>query len=264
MRDLILSRLNDIARQEDVVILYACESGSRGWRFSSADSDYDVRFLYLRRLGSYLSIHAARDVIEPPIAEGLDILGWDFRKALQLLQKSNARLLEWMSSPIVYAPAHDVVRDLWRLAPGYFSPLTCAKYYHRGACHYFSSAIAGDRLHVKAMFYALRMTLAVIWIEQTNTPIPMDFWIMAERLVASSEVRDAVQQLYEAKRQASERAQIAILPALQAYCTGEIQRLETVVPQLDHRAGPDAPLNQLFRRALGLDDDQLDKARAAV
>jgi predicted nucleotidyltransferase len=42
------------------------------------------------------------DTIEQPIDGLLDISGWDLRKALQLLRKSNPPLLEWFQSPIVY------------------------------------------------------------------------------------------------------------------------------------------------------------------
>ena len=46
----ILHRLSRIEEEEGIRIFYACESGSRAWGFPSRDSDYDVRFLYLRPL----------------------------------------------------------------------------------------------------------------------------------------------------------------------------------------------------------------------
>lgn len=56
VRDLILAKLQKIAIKEKVTILYAVESGSRGWGFESQDSDYDVRFIYMRPTDWYLSI----------------------------------------------------------------------------------------------------------------------------------------------------------------------------------------------------------------
>ena len=253
MREIIATKLDEIARTEDVTILYACESGSRGWRFSSVDSDYDVRFLYLRKIEKYLSIHPIRDVIELPISNQLDIVGWDFRKALQFLQRSNSRLLEWISSPIVYVQPHEVVHELWRLAPAYFSPLACGKHYYQTARHYFSLAVDDERMQVKAMFYALRTILAVNWIEKIGSPVPMDFWVSAERIIQSSEVREGIQQLYAAKSNTSEQAKVAMIPSLQSYCAQEIRRLEAIVPCFEHRIGPDEPLNRLFRQALWLD-----------
>lgn len=82
--------LQSIQEQETVRVLYACESGSRAWGFPSRDSDYDVRFIYVRPRDWYLSVDLERrDVIERPISDRLDVSGWDLRKALQLLRKSN-------------------------------------------------------------------------------------------------------------------------------------------------------------------------------
>ncbi len=49
-------RLEAIETAEGVTILYACESGSRAWGFASADSDFDMRFIYIRPRDWYLSI----------------------------------------------------------------------------------------------------------------------------------------------------------------------------------------------------------------
>lgn len=92
--DLIRAQLAFIETEENVRVVYACESGSRAWGFPSADSDYDVRFLYLHPRDWYLSVAEKRDVIERPISEGLDLNGWDLRKTLQLFRKSNPPLLE--------------------------------------------------------------------------------------------------------------------------------------------------------------------------
>jgi predicted nucleotidyltransferase len=98
MRDEIQTRLAAIESEHGVRVLYACESGSRGWGFASPDSDYDVRFIYAHPLPWYLSVEPQRDVIELPISGDLDINGWELRKALKLLKSGNAPLMEWWDS----------------------------------------------------------------------------------------------------------------------------------------------------------------------
>src|SRR5688572_25164319 len=88
-------RLDEIEQEHRVQVIFCCESGSRAWGFASTDSDYDVRFIYLQHLDWYMSIdlEERRDIIETPIEDVWDINGWDLRKALRLLRKSNPPLL---------------------------------------------------------------------------------------------------------------------------------------------------------------------------
>lgn len=125
----ILRELRGIEAEENVRILYACESGSRAWGFPSKDSDYDVRFVYLRRPEAYLSIFEQRDVIERPISELLDINGWDLKKGLTLFRKSNPPLLEWLQSPIRYEQNYTVADSIRKLSPLSFSPKSCIYHY---------------------------------------------------------------------------------------------------------------------------------------
>ena len=64
MKDIILRELKKIEEKENVKIIMAIESGSRAWGFASPDSDYDVRFIYVRKEEDYLKLEKTRDVIE--------------------------------------------------------------------------------------------------------------------------------------------------------------------------------------------------------
>lgn len=87
MRKKIQTQLRRIEEEENIKILLAVESGSRAWGFASPDSDYDVRFIYIRRMEDYLKLEKVRDVIELPMDDVLDMNGWDLQKTLRLLYK---------------------------------------------------------------------------------------------------------------------------------------------------------------------------------
>lgn len=87
----IMARLAAVETQEGVRILFACESGSRGWGLASPDSDYDVRFIFVRPARDYLRITAVRDVIEEVPGPVFDVNGWDLRKALGRRPKAMRR-----------------------------------------------------------------------------------------------------------------------------------------------------------------------------
>ena len=67
----------------------------------------------------YLKLDNIRDVIEWQLDEVFDISGWDIKKALQLLYKSNPTLFEWINSPIVYKETKEIL-ELRDIAKEYF------------------------------------------------------------------------------------------------------------------------------------------------
>ena len=102
MKTQIIDKLKRIEKENDVTVLYACESGSRAWGFDNAESDYDVRFIYKKnKLQEYLTLSDNDDVIEY-IGDNLDIVGWDIKKSLKLHYSGNPNLREWILSPIKY------------------------------------------------------------------------------------------------------------------------------------------------------------------
>ena len=132
----VCKALANIESERKVRVLYACESGSRAWGFASRDSDYDVRFVYVHVRDWYVSVDDRRDVIELPLADDLDISGWELRKALRLLKKSNPPLLEWLKSPIVYQSDPDFMAEFGELAAKFYSPRRCfAHYLHLSLIH---------------------------------------------------------------------------------------------------------------------------------
>lgn len=127
MRERIERKLKQIEHDYHARILLAVESGSRAWGFASPDSDYDVRFIYVRPDKDYLKLEGERDVIELPMDAELDISGWDLQKALKLLYRSNPTLFEWFSSPIVYLETEfadqfrEMMTDYFSAKPGLIS-----------------------------------------------------------------------------------------------------------------------------------------------
>jgi predicted nucleotidyltransferase len=189
VRDAIIQKLLDMEAREGIRLLYACESGSRAWGFASPDSDYDVRFIYARPTEWYLSVFPGRDVIELPVEGDLDINGWDIRKALELLRKSNPAPLEWLDSPIVYHQRPAALGPLVDLAAKAYNPLASVHHYLSMASHQRTILVsAGGVVRRKKYFYLLRALLAARWSLQHSGQPPMEF----SKLLAASAAPEAV------------------------------------------------------------------------
>lgn len=72
MIDQIKQKHNQISKDNNITIFYACESGSRAWGFPSPESDWDVRFIYIRNIDWYLSIKNKKNFFDFLITKKLD------------------------------------------------------------------------------------------------------------------------------------------------------------------------------------------------
>jgi predicted nucleotidyltransferase len=225
-------------------------------RGDSINSDFDVRFLYVRDRDWYLSINveAKRDVIERPITDDLDISGWDLRKALGLLRKSNPPLLEWLSSPIVYKQ-DDLLLDKFKaLAPTCYSATACTYHYLQMARGNYREYLKRDDVPVKKYFYVLRPLLAIRWIDEFSDVVPMEFGIMVDKLVTDAALRSEIVNLIERKKQGEELKREPKIAIINEYIEREIERLNS--KSIENRGEkPDIEmLNSAFREMLDIRD----------
>jgi predicted nucleotidyltransferase len=202
MKQKIHHKLQEIALEKGVELLAAVESGSRAWGFASPDSDYDIRFIYKHDLDYYLSLRQQADTIEFMTKDDLDGSGWDLRKTLLLLAKSNASLLEWLFSPIVYFENEVAMNKMRELALDCFSPVACLHHY-LGTTKNFMPLCQAEEVKLKNYFYALRTALAGKWIIENNTIPPVAFEALLP--LAPQNIQDKVASLLEIKKIKNEK-----------------------------------------------------------
>ncbi len=256
VREDILRRLAAVEENESVRILLAVESGSRAWGFASPNSDYDVRFIYVREADWYLSVDLEdkRDVIEYPIVDDIDLNGWDIRKALRLFLRSNPAFVEWIQSPIQYMVSGRFVHAARELLPSVYS---C----ERGIYHYRSMAktnyrgyLRADMVPLKKYFYALRPLLAVRWIETYRSAPPIEFQHLLPLLAGQDKLLADIHSLLERKKRSAERELAPPVRSLNTFIEDELARLEALSVEKTGQESAIAQLNTFFRTVL---DEQL-------
>lgn len=241
-------RLAKIEADEDVRILMAIESGSRAWGFPSPDSDYDVRFVYVRKRDWYLSLKPGRDVIEQPIVDEIDLNGWDIRKALGLLLKSNAVISEWIESPIRYRNDHPVVGALGNLADQVLDGRALAHHYanlgRNNADRWIDTE--GD-VPVKKYFYSLRPALAIRFLRKNpDQRPPMDLQALIDASDLSESLVADIDELVEAKKVTNEKSNATRKPAIDAFINDELQRASEVDGRSDQDDRLSARAEKIF------------------
>lgn len=220
----IHERLAGVERDHAVVIPLAVESGSRAWGFPSPDSDYDCRFVYVRRPEDYLSPWRKRDVIETPLDKVFDVNGWDLAKALQLLLKGNAALVEWLRSPIVYRKDVDFADrflDLAREAGN--RQRIFSHYLHLGERQrrvYFSDR---RRVKRKKVFHALHPAASLRWLRLRPDSVvpPMNLQEILSGCDMPSDVMHVIETLLVDKSRSNEMGEAPLDPTLGAFIDSE-------------------------------------------
>lgn len=248
MRDMIAEineKLDEIERTEGVRVLHAVESGSRAWGVASPDSDYDVRFIYVRPKNDYLRLDEPRDVIEWQLDEVLDINGWDLKKALRQFAKGNATLFEWSGSPIVYRTTEEWER-IKEISRQYFSEKAAVHHYYGTANSTLQGYLLGDTVRYKKYFYVLRPLFAAQYIEKYHTAPPVLFDDLL-KMDIPVDLRQAINELLEVKKRTTEGEENPQMPVIREFIQSETARQKEIADNLEDDHNRDwSALNSIF------------------
>lgn len=209
--------LRKIEEENDVKILLAVESGSRAWGFESKDSDWDVRFIYVHRPKWYFKVNKQPDVIERMYNNEVDMVGWELRKTLSLLKKSNTSMLEWLNSPKIYMIDADFAERIRQIESKYFNPTRAMYHYNHIYNKQNERYLQREDCNMKRFLYYLRGVLACRWIEQRKTLPPVVFEELVNAMVEDASIREAIRSLIEIKKSGTECSIAVVDQGLMAY-----------------------------------------------
>ena len=235
IEELILSKIREIEEKENIKVLHTIESGSRAWGFASPDSDYDVRFIYVRNKNFYLSLCENKDFIDWELNEVLDINGWDLKKALKHFYKSNATLFEWSNSPIVYYTTDEWKELYERTACKYFACKSALYHYYGTAKkNYYDYLyyLCEDMVNYKKYFYVLRPILACKWIEEKKCPPPVLFDELVNTVLEEN-MKAAVEDLLAKKVKMSESEKGPRVEMINKYIENKLEYYKSTLETME-------------------------------
>ena len=194
----------------------------------------------------YPPCEGVRDVIEQRLDETLDISGWDIKKALQLLHKSNPTVFEWCASPIVYMEREEF-GWLKELLPDYFSEKKSLFHYWHMAETNYREYLKGEEVRVKKYFYVLRPLMAAKWILDKKSAPPMLF----DDLVAAEleeDLRPELTRLLELKKTLPEMGMAPKIQILNDYIERVMPEIKSIAERVEDTSPDWTALNALFLR----------------
>jgi len=244
--------LKKIENKKGVRILYACETGSRAWGFPSPDSDYDIRFVYMHTRDWYLGLSQRKDTIE--IMDGdLDIAGWDLKKCLMLLQKSNAPLIERFQSPVEYYATPGFKEEFKKLVESYYSPIAVFYHHHSLAKKFWEELKEKEEYKLKSVFYLVRSLLSCNWILEDNAVLPMDIFGLMKYV--SEKQKEKLNELIALKATVGEKHLYPQDKILNEWITDWLEKAEVGKGKLQPNKNDMGQLNQFFLKMLYATDN---------
>lgn len=250
----ITTRLAEVAAERAITIRHANESGSRAWGLASTDSDYDVRFVYQHPKEWYLRLDQPKDMIGPimELDGELDLVGWDLRKVLGHIAGSNAGVIEWLYSPVVYHLEDEFLARLRRLATSYFNAPKVAAHY-LGIAR--SAELAGfdpdtGDWNLKKYFYYLRPILAASYVIHENRNPPVAFSELQDR-IPDKEIRTVLDELIAHKATVGEGHRMMIPRPLITHFSALRESTTRMLEGIPRRTTDRAEADALFRELIG-------------
>ncbi|MBQ3033117.1 MAG: nucleotidyltransferase domain-containing protein, partial [Deferribacterales bacterium] len=224
---IIERELKCLEREHNITVLFAIESGSRAWNMASADSDYDVRFVFKRNIESYISLHKSHDVLEFYLddeyreckAESalIDGVGFDLRKYIELLSKSNPTSIEWLMSDIIYLGSNDL--PIKEYVKENFNPQALIYHYMSWCRKHYKCIEDNKKVTYKKYLYALRGLLNALYVYKNNSIPFLDFTKTVESLknYIPSSVYIIIKDIIKIKSQGYEKDVIDRIPMIDSF-----------------------------------------------
>jgi predicted nucleotidyltransferase len=248
IKESIMNKLHDIESTHEVIIPLAIESGSRGWGFAATNADYDCRFIYVHKSKKYLSVFEEKEFIDYELDETYDIKGYDLKRALKYIIKSQATIFEWLSSNEVYIKNEPIVKTLQELVADFFNPIPVSHHYLSLARKMLGEITASDEAKIKKYFYILRPIANLNFIQQYGKMPFMEYDRTLAATPPPANIIEAIQELKQRKMNMPEHDKIPTHKLLVDYFISEIDRFEGVLKELKYDKNTDyARVDEVFR-----------------
>jgi predicted nucleotidyltransferase len=204
-----------------------------------------------------LTVFPRRDVIENADVQSpdplLDFSGWDLRKFLGLITKSNPVCFEWLQSPLVYKEVANWTQVRELVVP-FFSPKAAMHHYLSMGRHNYREHMRGGEsqsVKLKKYLYITRPLLCCRWIEQNPTagPPPMPFVDVMNAAGLDEELRSELSTLVDRKKAGEELDEGAAVPSINRFIDSELERLPAVADSMPEGRGNVRDLDSFFHDA---------------
>jgi hypothetical protein len=229
MENEIKKTLQQIEKLNGIKILFAVESGSRVWRLESKNSDYDVRFVFIRPKKDYLRITRLKDVVEHKI-DDIDIVGFDIYKFMNLLLASNPTAIEWLQSDIVYIDRLYVKKKLFTFIENNYNPT--ALYYHyksMGKQNYLKYIKSLDYLSYKKYLYAMRGLLNAQYVVDKNQIPPINFNEIVNQMNEINVIKNKLLNIIYLKKHGQEENRVGVIKEFDNYIEHMLKKDEILI-----------------------------------
>lgn len=261
-KDIIMEKLVELQQEKTISILFCVEAGSRAWRIDSKDSDYDVRFVFVRPLDDYLSVNPKGEVVKATYDKkgqkaaeqgcAYDFVGFDILKFARMLQSSNPQVIEWLMSDIIY---YGNKRGFYDYALTQFKPI--ALYWHyKSMCqqNYLKYLKTRSVVTYKKYLYAMRGLINAKYVAAYKQIPPIDFnkTLPLMKAFVPKDILERLEGIIHYKKKSREKATIPNLPDVDQYIEMFLKDVSEV--PINKRLGTSKVLDQEVIKIIKGDD----------
>jgi uncharacterized protein len=251
MKEKIKQTCQYLEKDKKIKILFAVENGSRAWRMDSKDSDYDVRFVFVRSIEEYIQINKPGDVIEICYdkegnlcgQEGsfIDMNGFDIFKFVSMLSSSNPTTIEWLVTDIVYYGEQNKIFKEFALKN--FNK-TSLYHHYKSMCrqNYLKYLKTKADVTYKKYLYAYRGLVNAKWVAHKHTVPPIIFTEAINKMkgIIPEEVLNKINEMIKLKSLGKEKEQISNIIEMDEYLESFLKNDDEAPAEKSH-----ATLNEL-------------------